>query len=193
MEINGASPVFNPSTSSSTGTTGKNSVNAQDFYKLLITQLQSQDPMKPADNQAILQQVSMIKQLESSDQLTKTLGGMSTDQRLGSTSALIGKYVTGTPDTAGGDSTPIEGVVVAVSYTSDGQATLELHNGQRLPADHVQAVTLVENLQGAQGNGLAAGADPAAAAAAAAAQSKAKAGFPLLQGLLGAAYPKAVN
>ena len=191
MEINGVSPVLNPSNSSSSGTTAKNSVNAQDFYKLLITQLQSQDPMKPADNQAILQQVSMIKQLESSDQLSKTLGGMSADQRLGSTSALIGKYVTGTPDTAGGDSTPVEGLVVAVSYSSDGQAMLELHNGQRLPADRVQAVTLVENLPGAQGNAAAGAANPTTASAAAT-QSKLK-GMPLLSGLLGAAYPKAVN
>jgi hypothetical protein len=70
-------------------------------------------------------------------------------------------------------------------------ATLELHNGQRLPADRVQAVTLVENLPGAQGNALTAGTNPAAASAPTA-QSKLK-GLPLLSGLLGGAYPKAVN
>jgi len=192
MEINGVSPVFNPSSASSSGTTGRNSVNAQDFYKLLITQLQSQDPLKPADNQAILQQVSMIKQLESSDNLSKTLGGMSTDQRLGSTSSLIGKYVTGTADTAGGDSTRIEGVVVAVSYSSDGQAMLELHNGQRLPADKVEAVTLVENLPGASGSAPAAVTSPATGTPPATA-SRLKLGMPLLSGLLGGTSAKAVN
>src|SRR5262245_38864961 len=127
MEINGpalpyAGPVADP-----TRPTGRDSVKTEDFYKLLIAQLQSQDPLKPADNQAILQQVSMIRQLESSDQLNKTLGGLSADQRLGTTASLIGKYVIGSSDTAGGDGSPIAGVVVGVSY-SQGNAILQLHN-----------------------------------------------------------------
>src|SRR5262249_23006876 len=124
---------------------GKDPVKTEDFYQLLITQLQSQDPLKPADNQAILQQVSMIRQLQASDQLNRTLTGLSADQRLGTTASLIGKFVIGSADTSGGDGTPVQGVVVGVTY-SQGNAVLQLHNGKQLPADKVETITLVDNL-----------------------------------------------
>lgn len=127
-------------------TRGLGDINSQDFFQLIISQLQRQDPLKPADNQAILEQISLVRQLESSTQLTNTLSSMVAQQRLGNTASLIGKYVIGTDATAGGGGTPAQGVVIGVSYTPGGQAILELQNGQRLPSENVESVTLVENL-----------------------------------------------
>ena len=48
-------------------------LNLDDFLGLLIAELQTQDPMKPMDNQEILQQVSQMRDIESTSKLTDTL------------------------------------------------------------------------------------------------------------------------
>src|SRR3954468_11276352 len=82
----------------------------KDFIKMMITQLQNQDPMEPAKNEQLLAQMSQIGQLESSTQLQTSLKSVTLQTQIGSASALIGKSVQGLDD----NNAPIDGVVNSV-------------------------------------------------------------------------------
>lgn len=73
-------------------------VEADDFIKLLITELQNQDPLDPTDNGKILEQISQIRSIQTTTQLSETLGSVLLGQNLASASALVGKRVVGLAD-----------------------------------------------------------------------------------------------
>ncbi len=95
-----------------------------DFLKLMITELQNQDPLSPLENTQILQQISQIREIESSSQLNNTLEAVLLGQNLSSASSLIGKEIRGLSD----DGERIEGIVDRVSVT-DGKP--KLHVGDK--------------------------------------------------------------
>lgn len=131
-------------------------LKSEDFFGLLIAQLQNQDPMKPTDNQQLLQQMSMIRQMEQSTTLNKSLEALAGEQRFGATSGLIGQYVAGTVTDSAGEEVTVQGLVLGVTFERDGAAVLQLHNGKSLPANKVDEVTVVENLPKALRDQLAA-------------------------------------
>ena len=54
----------------------KMELKTEDFIKMMITQLQNQDPLEPAKNQELLAQMSQIGQLQSANALQDSLKGM---------------------------------------------------------------------------------------------------------------------
>src|SRR4028118_709228 len=70
-------------------------LKTEDFIKMMITQLQNQDPMEPAKNQELLAQMSQIGQLQSATTLQESLQGMVVQNQIGSAAGLIGKSVEG--------------------------------------------------------------------------------------------------
>ena len=110
-------------------------LKTEDFIKMMITQLQNQDPMEPAKNQELLAQMSQIGQLQSATSLQESLKGMVLQNQIGSAAALIGKSVEGL-DT---NDDPISGLVTSVRVESDG-VSLELDNGTRLPLTRVTSI-----------------------------------------------------
>jgi flagellar basal-body rod modification protein FlgD len=117
------------------GTQSKNKsfdLKAQDFIKMMVTQLQNQDPTKPADNGQLLAQMSQIGQLQSSTTLTESIKGLVLQNQIGSAGNLIGKNVAGVD----AQNNPINGVVNSVKVQSDG-VVLELDNGNKLPLANV--------------------------------------------------------
>ena len=131
-------------------------LKSEDFFGLLIAQLQNQDPMKPTDNQQLLQQMSMIRQMEQSTNLNKSLDALAGEQRFGATAGLIGQYVAGHLTDSAGEEVTVQGLVLGVTFERDGSAVLQLHNGKSLPANKVDEVTVVENLPKALRDQLAA-------------------------------------
>jgi flagellar basal-body rod modification protein FlgD len=127
-------------------TRGFDDMGSEDFFKLLISELQNQDPMKPTDNQQLMSQLSTIRQMQQTTTLNTTLQTLAAQERFGSTTGLIGQYVAGTVTNDAGASTAIQGLVTSVSFNSKGEAMLELHNGKSLPASSVEEVTVVANL-----------------------------------------------
>jgi flagellar basal-body rod modification protein FlgD len=91
-------------------------VDMNDFLKLLVTQLQNQDPLNPMDDAQILQQVSQIKAIESNQRLSDTLTSMQLQQGLSTASALLQKNITGIT----GDGTQVTGTVDRVTMDNDG-------------------------------------------------------------------------
>lgn len=146
---------------SQTTSKGFNDINGQDFIKVMITQLQRQDPLDPAKSDQLLSQLSQIKQLESSTQLNTTLQGVGLQQSIGAAGNLIGKTVAGLADN--GDQ--ITGTVTSVKV-QDKKAYLELDTGKELALESVVQIApnntaaagtlsqLTQLLGGTQGNSI---------------------------------------
>ena len=115
---------------------GKNAqLKTEDFIKMMITQLQHQDPLEPAKNQELLAQMSQIGQLQSQTLLQESLQGLVLQQNLGAAGNLIGKVVEGVDD-AGEQA---RGLVTSVRV-QDKQVLLELDNGKRLSLGKVTGI-----------------------------------------------------
>jgi flagellar basal-body rod modification protein FlgD len=115
---------------------GRNAqLKTDDFIKMMITQLQHQDPLEPAKNQELLAQMSQIGQLQSQTLLQESLQGLVLQQNLGAAGNLIGKVVEGVDD-AGEQA---RGLVTSVRV-EDKQVLLELDNGKRLSLGKVTQI-----------------------------------------------------
>ena len=117
------------------GSTNKLALKTEDFIKMMITQLQQQDPMEPAKNEQLLAQMSQIGQLQSSTQLQESLKGIVQQNQIGAAAGLIGKSVKGVD----ADNNEIAGLVTSVRVTDDG-AELELDNGKALSLSRVTSI-----------------------------------------------------
>jgi len=111
------------------------SMNSSDFIKMMITQLQNQDPLQPTDSNALLQQMSAIGQMQSTSQLQSTLQSLTLQNQIGAASALIGKSVTGMDST----NNTISGLVNSVQVTQSG-VSLQLDNGKTLDITRVTQI-----------------------------------------------------
>jgi flagellar basal-body rod modification protein FlgD len=133
-----------PTTTLTPTSRGLDSLKPEDFFKLLIAELQSQDPFKPNDSNQLVQEMSTIRQMDMSDQLNATLGAFAQQQRVTAATGMIGKYVVGTVFSGGPDGSiqPLEvtGVVSGVRFSSTGEAILDLSNGKSLPVRAVESV-----------------------------------------------------
>ena len=103
-----ASTVTNTTSTASTSTTGTSGTSSKngssvgaaagmgkdDFMKLLIAQLQNQDPMKPMDDKEFITQLAQFSSLEAIDKMTTAMEEMAGSQLLAQAATLIGKQVT---------------------------------------------------------------------------------------------------
>ena len=102
--------------------TGKsiNDVNLDDFLKLMIAEMQNQDPLSPMENSEMLQQLGQMRSIGATDKLTKTLDAVLIGQNLTTATALIGKEVNALTE----DGANVQGVVdrVTVANGEDSEA-----------------------------------------------------------------------
>ncbi|NUQ61000.1 MAG: flagellar biosynthesis protein FlgD [Pirellulales bacterium] len=91
------------------------------FLKLMIAELQNQDPMNPMDNHELIQQVSQIREIESNSRLTETLEAVLLGQNMTTASGLIGRAVQGLTE----DGTKVSGRVDRVTV-ADGKPVLHI-------------------------------------------------------------------
>jgi flagellar basal-body rod modification protein FlgD len=132
--------VGNTSTSGTQSASKKGAFDLKpaDFIKMMITQLQNQDPTQPVKNEELLAQMSQISQLQSSTTLTSTLQGVTLQNSIGSASSLIGKVVAGLD----GDDDPVNGLVTAIKVKGQ-DVTLQLDNGKELGLGKVTDISPV--------------------------------------------------
>jgi flagellar basal-body rod modification protein FlgD len=102
-------------TPTSSGTNDLRNVDMDGFLKLLIAQMQNQDPLSPMENTEIMQQIGQIRSISATDKLTDTLDSVLMGQNLSTASSMIGKKVTALTD----DAKNITGVVDRVSVEAD--------------------------------------------------------------------------
>lgn len=116
-----------------------------EFIKLMVTELQNQDPLNPMENSEILTQISQIREIEASDKMSKTLNTLlgSQDavllgQSLSNAGGLIGKKVTGQVETKTDDGVQVENVTGVVDRVSLESNKPVIHIGdKKFPLDKV--------------------------------------------------------
>lgn len=99
-------------------------VNMDDFVKLLIAQLQHQDPLEPMNNQEILNQITQIREIESNQRLTDTLESVLLGQSMATAGNMLGRTIAGLAD--GG-----ERVTGEVDRVSLENGVAKLHVGEK--------------------------------------------------------------
>src|SRR5690348_12047108 len=93
-------PIINTAAASPTGTDNNNipvptqMLSQQDFLKLLVTQMTSQDPLKPTDSQDLLSQMTQFSTLNANTALQTQLAQMQTLNEFSEAGSLLGKQVT---------------------------------------------------------------------------------------------------
>ena len=110
-------------------------MSTEDFIKIIFTELSAQDPFKPNDSGALLDQLNSIRSIESDIKLTDQLKSLVTQNQLSAASGMIGKFIGGL--TAENDR--VAGFVVSVIRQGD-DITLELDNGWHVPITGVETV-----------------------------------------------------
>ena len=86
------------------------------FLKLMVAQLQYQNPLAPSDPSAMMQQTSQLAQLDAVQQLAELQRRDLGLQQAVMAAGLVGDTVTADA----GDGSPLQGVVDAVRYTTAG-------------------------------------------------------------------------
>ena len=113
-------PLVNPTTQ----------MDENSFLKLLVAQLQYQDPLSPTDSQAFVQEQAQFSMVEGILNVQKALKSLTATTQLGQDIELIGKSIT----YANPDGSTSKGVVAGVSTDSTGLLTLTVGGASVDPA-----------------------------------------------------------
>jgi len=104
-----------------TGYDALRDVDLNDFIKLLVAELQNQDPLNPMENNEILQQISQIREIESNQRLTDTLESVLLGQSMATASNMMDRMIVALTD----DSQIVTGRVDRVTI-EEGQPKLHV-------------------------------------------------------------------
>jgi flagellar basal-body rod modification protein FlgD len=124
-------PTTTTPTAGTTGTTGATGANTKtqlpgstlgkdDFLKLLVSQLQHQDPMEPSNDTEFIGQMAQFSALEQESNTAESTGKMADQLSRAGALGLIGKTVT----YGDADGNTLTGTVTQVDIGEDGAATL---------------------------------------------------------------------
>ncbi len=111
---------------------GFSELSSDEFVKIMFAELANQDPLKPSDSQAMLEQLSSLRSIETDRQMGERLDQMVDRNDFAAASGLIGQIVSGLTT----QSEPIIDTVFSVSRTSEGPV-LNLTGGQQVKLDDV--------------------------------------------------------
>jgi flagellar basal-body rod modification protein FlgD len=69
-------------------------LNQDDFLKLLVVQMKSQDPLNPKQDTEFIAQMTQFSALEQSKSMQADIAGMRSEQEILQANAMIGRFVT---------------------------------------------------------------------------------------------------
>lgn len=127
VDSSSSAAFTNPANSSSGGLSD---LDMDGFLRLLISEMQNQDPMNPMDNSQMIEQISQIRSVTATTELSDTLSQLSSNQQLVTASGLIGKSINGLSDT-GEVSGTVDRVTVQVDENDQNSRTVKVHVGER--------------------------------------------------------------
>jgi flagellar basal-body rod modification protein FlgD len=114
-----------------------NDLTTSDFIKMMVAELQHQDPMDPMSNTEMLSQISQMRQITANDKLSSGIESLLQGEALSTASSLIGKTITGINSL--GEN--ITGKVDKVTIESGGIA--KLHIGSSIV--EIKSVTAIND------------------------------------------------
>mgnify|MGYP001053208717 FL=1 len=123
MQVN--STTQTSSTTTSTTTASAPTVDYNAFLRLLVAQMNNQDPTKPTDSTEFLSQLASFSNVEQAVQMNNKLNALLTNSALSQADGIIGRTLTSADGT-------ISGKVNSVTLQSGGLVAL-LDNGTKLP------------------------------------------------------------
>lgn len=121
--------------SNATGTNKFAELSSESFVRIMTAELTSQDPLKPNDSSHILEQMSSLRQIESSTTLTNKLDSLVSQNEFSAASSLLGAAVSGISE----NGTRQSGLAVSIVRTKEG-ASLVLDNGYRIAVKNIDTV-----------------------------------------------------
>ena len=95
-----------------------------DYMKLLITQLQNQNPLEPLDNNEMASQLAQFSQLQQLESLNSSFADVLSTTQRNYANSLIGKEVTFVSEDETGASSIKSGIVEEVINNMDGKTVL---------------------------------------------------------------------
>lgn len=117
--VGNVSDLINAGKNSQTKQKDGNALGKDDFLKILITQLQNQDPTQPLQDKEFIAQMA---QFTSVEQLTNMASEMKLmRQSLGFVSGMIGKSITWTSTDSSGASVDKSGIVDSITFKDGNQ------------------------------------------------------------------------
>jgi flagellar basal-body rod modification protein FlgD len=99
-----------------------------DYMKLLITQLQNQNPLEPLDNNEMATQLAQFSQLQQLESMNESFADVLATTELSYANSLLGKEVTFMPKSETGTTDITSGVVEYVYTNIDGEILLGVGN-----------------------------------------------------------------
>lgn len=152
--VNGTTPTTHTSgTTSTTKVKANDALGKDDFLKLLVSQMQNQDPLNPTDNKESIAQLAQFSSLEQMNNIATSLDGLKTSiatsfqlSSLAQGAGMIGKSVSG----VGTDgTTKIEGTVEAVKWL-DGDPKLHIRKADGTLVDlEMGLITQIQSITAA--------------------------------------------
>lgn len=127
-----------PASAASPAASSSNAFGAMDsseFVKIIFAELANQDPLAPSDSKALLEQISTIRSIQSSIDMSSRLESLVGQNEWTSAAGLIGKNISGVSE----ELLRVDGVVKSVSRTDAG-AVLNLESGKRVPVSWVDEI-----------------------------------------------------
>ena len=106
------------------GTDAYDALDVSAFIKMLVAEMQNQDPLEPMDNSKILEQISQIKAISSNNKLGETLDAVRLQQNVATANGMLDRVISGLTD----KNEKITGKVDKVSI-ADG--VTKLHIGEQ--------------------------------------------------------------
>ena len=110
------------------------SISKDQFLKILVSELTSQDPLEPMNNNDFIQQLVGLQSLEQTSTLTDSLSSFQKFMQMSSGSSMIGKTVRG--QTRSGEQ--VQGVVSKVML-ENGNVSVVV-GSQKLPINSITEI-----------------------------------------------------
>jgi len=128
----------------STARTPSTELGKDEFMKILMTQLQNQDPLNPMDDREFISQMATFSTLEQTMNMANSIDKLVQSQLMSPViqySHMVGKEVSYEAfDNETGEDLGTETSIVAAVSQKDGWAILELDNGEKIYADAILQV-----------------------------------------------------
>jgi flagellar basal-body rod modification protein FlgD len=123
----------------STGNIGSASNIQMDYMKLLVTQLQNQNPLEPLDNNQMAAQLAQFSQLQQLENMNSNFAQALQMSQQNYAASLIGKNISYLEQQSDMSIAQVEGMVEKVHKSSDGGVLLEV-NGLLVGLEDVLSV-----------------------------------------------------